>query len=340
MTIKSAGIVGTGLYVPKKVITNDWFDESMLLSIDNIFDEAGVKERRFCAENEKASDMEVKALLSAVKNAKISIDDIELILDGPSLHDQLMPGNAATLQHKSGAKNAASMNVETACTSLISQIVIASNLIATGAYKTIACVVSANWSRVADYTEKSCMFIGDGASAVIMQAVSEGKGVLAHHLETDGETCDGLGINMRLPRAYIQDYQATDYLKSPKERLYFYIDRKHAGFKEIKNSGPTKTPDVAKKALAKAGYTQSDIDFLISHNPSNILTKLWREALDVPIEKTYTSIEKYGNMSAASIGANLHEASVKGKLKDGDIVVMCAPGAGYHYASVVLKWGK
>lgn len=363
MQMRTAGIVGTGLYVPEKIITNDWFKdfdlpfvtksdapkkvsandwfkEIDLLSMDEIFAEVGVQERRFCAKGESASDMEVKALLAAVENAGISIDDIEMILDGPSLHDELMPGNAAALQYKSGAKNAASMNVETACTSLISQISVAWGMIASGGYNTVACVVSANWTKVADYTEKNSLFVGDGAAAIIMQPVTPGKGVLSVHLETDGKCCGGAGINFRLPNAYIRNYRAADYLEPARERFYFYFDRQHAGFEEMKRSVLTKTPEVALKALAKAGYTKDHIDFLITHNPNKVLTELWRKALGVPPEKTYLTIEKYGNMSAASIGANLHEASVNGMFKDGDIVVLCAPGVGCHYAAAVLKWGK
>lgn len=338
--MKSVGIIGTGLYVPKTIVTNDKFKDIELLSVDEIFDETGVQERRACAEDETASDMEVRALLSAVENAGISINDIEMILDGPTLHDQLQPGNAATLQYKSGAKNAAAMNVETACASLISQIGVAWGMIATGMYKTVACVVSANWTKVADYTEKTCTFIGDGASAIIMQPVSQGKGVLSVHFETEGKAATSLGINSRLPRAYIQNYQPANYLEPTRERLYFYIDRENAVLEEIRCSGPVKPPEVAKKALAKAGYQTTDIDFLISHNPSKILTEAWRKALGVPLERTHITIEKYGNMSAASIGANLHEASINGKLKEDSIVVLCAPGAGYQYAAAVLKWGK
>lgn len=111
MAMKSAGIVGTGLYLPEEIRTNEWFNDFNLLSVGDIFDSAGVQERRICAKGQSATDMEVQALWSAVENAGISIDDIEMILDGPSLHDQLMPGNAAALQYKSGAKNAVAMNV-------------------------------------------------------------------------------------------------------------------------------------------------------------------------------------------------------------------------------------
>jgi len=338
--MRSAGIVGTGLYVPEEVRTNEWFEDLDLLSFDEIFDEAGVEERRVCAKGENASDMEAKALLSAVENAGISIDDIELILDGPTFQDQPIPGNAAALQYKSGAKNAAAINVETACTSLISQISVAWGMIASGLYDTVACVVSTSWTNIADYTEKNCMFMGDGAAAIIMQPVSKGKGILSVHLETDGSCYGALGCNLRLPSRYIRDYKAASYVEQSRERLYFYIDRGHAGLEEIKRSGPITTPNAAKKALAKAGYTEKNIDFLISHNPTKILTEAWRKALNIEPEKTHLTIEKYGNMSAASIGANLHEASVSGRIKDGDLVVMCAPGAGYHYAAAVLRWGK
>lgn len=338
--MKAVGIVGTGLYVPEEIRTNDWFRRFDMLPVDTIFDEAGVKERRISAENELPSDMEAKALIAAVENAGISIEDVEMILDGPSIHDQIMPGNAATLQYKSGAINAASMNVETACTSLISQMMVAQGMIATGMYHTVACVVSSNWTKVADYSEKSCTFMGDGAAAIIMQPVSEGKGVLSIQLETQGQHAKGVGINARLPRSSIEHYEHPDYFNPSREKLYFYIDRGLSGLEEIKRLGPTQTPDTAKRALEKINYSTKDIDFLITANPSKLLTEQWRKALDVPLEKTHITIEKFGNMSATTIAANLHEAVTSNKIKDNDVVVICSPAAGFHYAAAVLRWGK
>ncbi|MEW6739194.1 MAG: 3-oxoacyl-ACP synthase III family protein [Nitrospirota bacterium] len=340
MEMRNAGIVGTGLYLPEDVRTNEWFKQFDLLPVDELFDNEGVTKRRVCAKGEKASGMETKALLSAVENAGINIEDVELILDGPNLRDQPQPGNAALVQYKSGAKNAAAINVESACTSLLSQITIAWALIKSGMYNTIACIGSTNWTITADYTEKNCMLLGDGAAALIMQPVSEGKGILSAHLETDGSCYSAIGRNLRLPRALIENYTAGNYLEGPREKVYFYIDRGDSGIGEIRRSGPIRTPEVAKKALAKAGYTEKDIDFLITHNPTSILVNLWQKALNVPPEKAHITFEKYGNMSAASIGANLHEAVTMGKIKDSDLVVMCGPGAGFHHSAVVMRWGR
>jgi len=176
--MKSAGIVGTGLYLPEEIRTNEWFERFNLLSLNKIFDHAGVMERRISADGEMGSDMEAKALLAAVENAGINIKDVDVILDGPNLHDQAEPGNAALLQYKSGATNAVALNVGAACVSLIAQLDIAWALIATGRYHTIACVVATMQTKTADYTDKSCMLLGDGAAAVIVQPVSAGKGIL------------------------------------------------------------------------------------------------------------------------------------------------------------------
>lgn len=340
MEMRAAGIVGTGLYVPEEVRTNEWFQQFELLPFDELFDDARVRERRVCAKGEKSSDIETKALLSAVENAGINIEDVELILDGPNLHDQPQPGNAALVQYKSGAKNAAAINVESACTSLLSQITIAWSLIRSGIYNTIACIGATNWTVTADYTEKNCMFMGDGAAALIMQPVSEGRGILSTHLETDGSCYSAVGRNFRLPRALIENYKPGNYLEGPRERVYLYIDRGDAGIGKIREHGPIKIPEAAQKALAKAGYIEKDIDFLITHNPAPALVDAWQKALNVPPEKAHITFEKYGNMSAASIGANLHEALKMGKIQDGDLVVMCGPGAGFHYSAVVMRWGK
>jgi 3-oxoacyl-[acyl-carrier-protein] synthase III len=338
---KGVGIVGTGLYLPKEIRTNEWFKKLNLLPVDNdILDNAGVLERRICAKDEKSSDMETNALLAAVEDAGISVEDIELILDGPCFHDQPQPGNASLVQYKSGAKNAAAINVETACTSLLSQMVIGWGLIKSGIYNTVACIVSSNWTQAADYTEKSCMFMGDGASAVIMQPLSDGKGILSSYLETDGTDWGAIGHNIRLPRALLTNYKEADYLKGAREKLYYYIDRSDQGVGRIRRLGPVKTPDVVKKALNKAGYTEKDIDFLITTNGTIMLADLWMEALRVPEKKRYITVKKYGHMSAPGLGVNLHEAVKTGKIKTGDLVVLCCPGIGFNWAAVVMRWGK
>lgn len=337
--MRSAGIVGTGLYVPEEIRTNEWFEQFNLLSLNKIFDNAGIKERRISAKDEMSSDMEAKALLVAVENAGIDIKDVELILDEANVPDQCTPGNASILQYKSGAVNAAAINVGTACNSLIPQLDIAWALIATGRYNTIACVVATMQTKVADYTEKSCMLLGDGAAAVIVQPVSDGKGILSTHLETDGHYYDAVRLELRLPRKVARKYTGLTYLEKPREAMYFTFDHGE-GLKEITNSGHIKTPEVARKALAKIGYTEADIDFLITHQPSKILTEAWRKSLGVPIKKTHDTIEKYGNMGPASTGACLHEAVTLGKIKDGDLVVLAGPGAGLHYSAAVIRWGK
>ncbi len=338
--MRSVGIVGTGSYLPEEVRTNEWFKQFDLASSLDLFNDSGILERRIHAKGERSSDMEVKALLAAVENAGISVEDVELILDGPNLRDQPAPGNAAIVQYKSGAKNAAAINVESACTSLLSQMTIAWGLIRSGMYNTIACIGATDWTKSADYTEKNCMLLGDGAAALIMQPVSQGKGILSTCIETDGSCWNAVGRNLRLPKALLENYEPGNYIEGSRERIYFYFNRGDAGLDKVKEYGPVKVPEVVRKALSKANLNESDIDFLIPHNPAKKLVEAWLKALDIPSEKSHITLEKFGNMSAASMGANLYEAVAMGKMKDGDIVVMCGPGAGFHHAAVVMKWGK
>ncbi len=349
MLLKSAGIVGTGLYVPKEIRTNAWFMDDKRLSLrkdddvqslQKFLDDVGLKERRICAKNEKITDMEANALLSAVDNAGISIRDIDMILDGPGLHEQPQPGNASLLQHKAGAVNAAAMNLELSCASMISQIIVANAMITSGLYNTVACVVSTNWSKIGDYTTRSPMFLGDGAAAIIMQPVSERKGVLGVHVETKGQYHFGLGINSRLPRALIRDYHSADYSNPPRERLFLYMNEEHPGFKEAGSNSAVHVARSARLALNKANLSVEDVDWFLPTQPSKSLADSWREELGIPLEKMHITFEKYANMSSAAMGANLHEALVEKKIKDGDVVLMAAVGAGTHYAAVVLHWGK
>ncbi len=340
MEMKAVGIIGTGLYVPAEIRTNDWFDQFDLVAAIDVFKDSGIKERRVAGKGELASDMGTKALLAAVENARISINEVDLILHAGT-NDHTLPLNAPVIQYKSGAKNAAAMDVDMACASFIAQLAVARALIATGEYTTVACVCVGYFSIFADYTEKSCMMLGDGASAMIVQSVSAGKGILSVAMETDGRFHNTLGIDLRLPYAQIQNYDPVGVTAGPSEKPYFYVNRADAeGVKHIKEVDAVKVPEIAERALAKAGYTKNDIDFLIPHNPGRFLTETWRQALGVPPEKMYITHEKYGSMAGATIGANLHEAVTLGKIKTGDIVVLCGPGVGVSYNAAVMRWGK
>lgn len=335
------GIIGTGIYMPEEVRTNDWFDQFDMYQFDDIFDKAGAKERRICAKGELASDIEAKALLAAVENTPgVNIEDIEFIINCPTVHEMVLPGHGSVVAYKAGANNAATLTTEGSCTALLSAITVAWGMINTRIYNTIACVVSCNWSICADYSEKSCMMMGDGAAAVIMQPVSLGKGVLAIDWETNGSMFGAMGITTRLPRNLITEYRHGNSGEGPRERPLFFLDPGHAGLESVKLDGPIKPPEKTRNALKKAGYTVEDIDFFLSHNPTKYHVEAWWKALNIPPEKTYITLEKYGNLGGASLAVNLCEANALGKIKDGDLVVLTSPGAGYHYIAAVLKWGK
>jgi 3-oxoacyl-[acyl-carrier-protein] synthase-3 len=344
VSLNSAGIIGTGYYVPEEIRTNDWFSHLPDLNLDPVLDQvfidSGVKERRICAKGEKSSDMETKALLAAVENAGISVEDIDLILNGSAMDDQFAPKNASLVQYKSGAKNAASLNVDMACSTLLSQMGLAWGMIASGLYKTVACVVSTDWTRIADYTDASCLFVGDGAAAIIMQPVTPGKGMLSIEMVSEGQYHAAIGVTIRLPKiAYTKNYQRAMYEPS-QEQFLFHIQKDHPGFIELNENSPVKFAEMSRKALAKAGLTVADVDHFIPHQPPISVVNQWREAIGIAPNKMYITIEKFGNVSAASVGINLHEISAMGKLKEEDVVLMIAPAAGHQYAAVVLRWGQ
>lgn len=339
--MKPVGIVGSGCYIPKEIRTNEFFEQFEMLTSIDVFEKSGVKERRISARGELSSDMETKALLAAVENAGISIEDIDLILDGPNVNDQISPLNAPALQYKSGAKNAVAMNVDMACASLIPQLQVASALVGLGWYDTVACVVASVHSKFSDFTEKSCMILGDGAVAFILKPVSEGKGIISVHMETEGQFHRTVGVDWRLPYSQMKDYKFLGYTGGLKEDFYFYVNRtSEGGSEQIKESGPERLVDVIRKALAKVGYTQEDIDFFTPHNPTAYLCEEWRTRLGLPPEKMHITVEKFGTMGPASMAMNLHEASTMGKIKEGDLVVVGGPGGGFHNNAAVIRWGK
>ncbi|MDH3973437.1 MAG: 3-oxoacyl-ACP synthase III family protein [Deltaproteobacteria bacterium] len=336
MQINSAGIIGTGSYLPEKKESVDDFLKKG--AGRELIDKWGVFEHRVMGVHETVTDMEAEAAKIAIKRAGLKPEDIELIIGITALSEEVNPQNACLTQQKVGAVNAATLAMDLSCCGAIPAMITAGNFITLGQYKYILLVASCNLTRVSDDTDPaSYVVLGDGASAIVMAKGRDDRGIISFDMETKGEFFSNCGIKIKRPKLYEEE---PSYIKTPSERLLFFIDYDETNTSSKLNRYAFQSvPDSVNRTLKKAGMTAEDIDLFISHQNVAALCGKWVEMLEIPMGKAHFTYQKCGNMSAANIWVNLDEAIQENKLGDGNIVVFAGQGSGFHVGSLVMKWG-
>jgi len=326
--IRPVGIVGTGYCLPDPVVTNSDLEAVIDTSDEWIRARTGILERRKAPPEVFTSHLCVEAANMSLTDAGVSPEDIDLIIVATITPDMIFPATACLVQKEIGASKAAAFDLEAACTGFIYALAVGQQFIATGMYKTVLVIGAETLSRIVDETDKGTVVIfGDGAGAVVLQEVPEGYGILANYLGSDGGGADLLkvpGGGSIMPAS----------VESVENREHFI---KMAG-NEVFKFAVRVMGDAAIEVLTKAGLEKEDVDFLVPHQANVRIIDAAVKRLGLPGDKVIINIHKYGNMSAASIPVALHEANLKGKLQDGDVVVMVGFGGGLTWGSSVLRW--
>ncbi|MDZ4742313.1 MAG: beta-ketoacyl-ACP synthase III [Verrucomicrobiota bacterium] len=327
--IRSAQIVGTGFYVPEKVLTNHDLTKIVETTDEWITTRTGIKERRIAHKDEMTSDMASKASLMAIKNAGLEPGDIDLIICATVTPDTVFPSTACWIQHKIGAKNAAVFDLQAACAGFIYGIETARNFIATGTYNNVLVIGADKLTSLLDWTDRNtCVLFGDGAAAIVMQPAKKGKrGVIKTTLAADGGYHDilnipGGGCKMPISQELVDSRQ--HYIKM--------------NGKETFKQAVTSMSQVAVDTLEKAGLKASDLAMVIPHQANNRIIDAVAQRLGVTDHRLIVNVHKYGNTSAASIGIALHEAVEEGRLKSGDLILMVAFGGGLTWGCTIIEW--
>jgi len=325
---KSVGIAGTGFYVPKKVLTN--FDlEKMVDTTDKwIRTRTGIKERRIADDNEATSDLAIEAARKALENAQINPNDIDLIIVATLSPDYLFPSVACLVQDKLGIINAWAFDIEAACSAFIYALSVAEAFIKNSTHKTALVIGAEVFSRIIDWKDKNtCILMGDGAGAVVLREAENGKGILSTHLGADGSGADLLkqpAGGSRLP--------ATE--ETVRQGLHYFKMQGNEVFKlAVRNMSESVIT-----ALKKVGLSNKDIDLIIPHQANIRILNAMARRLSLPMDKVMVNLDKYGNTIAASIPIALGEALKQGRIKEGDIVVLAAFGAGLTWGASVIRW--
>lgn len=328
MGLHPVGIIGTGKYVPERILSNKELEAMVETNDEWIVTRTGIKERRLAAAEEATSDLALHASREAIAAAGLTAEDIDLIIVATITPDMFFPSTACLLQDKLGAKKAAAFDLSAACSGFIYGLATGSSMIASGMYKNVLVVGAETLSRITDYTDRNtCILFGDGAGAVVLGQVEEGRGFQSFELGADGSGGELLKVNgggSRVPATEESIQAKQHYIQMAGNDVFKFAVR-------IMGS-------VAEEALLKAGIAKEEVDLLVPHQANIRIIQSALNRLSLSEDKAMINLDKYGNMSSASIPVALAEAVEQGRVKEGDRIVLVGFGGGLTWGASVLVW--
>jgi len=327
----SAFINGTGSYLPEKVLTNRDLEMMVDTSDEWITTRTGIKERRICPAGKCSSDLGYEASLKAIENSSINVEDIEMIICATITPDMYFPSTGCMIQKKLGLNNIPSFDISAACSGFIYGLEIARNFVENKKYKNILVVAAECMSRLTDYTDRNtCVLLGDGAgAAVVSYTEKENTGILGSYISSSGKYGKLLYVpagGSLLPASF----------ETVEKRLHFM---KMEGPALFKIAVQTMTESVL-AILKDFNLKKEDISLIVPHQANLRIISSVSKNLGIPLEKFFINIEKYGNMSAACVPVALDEAAREGRIKQGDLIVTVAFGAGLTWGANLIRWEK
>jgi 3-oxoacyl-[acyl-carrier-protein] synthase-3 len=326
--LRTVSIIGTGSYVPEKILTNADLSRMVNTSDDWITTRTGIKERRIAAKDETTSDMAAKAALRAIGQAKISPKEINLILVATATPDMLFPATACFVQKKIGATNAACLDVSAACAGFLFALEIAQQFITSHTHDTVLVIGAEKLTSITNWTDRNtCVLFGDGAGAAVLRHRGGAHGVISTHIGSDGQYADILfmpGGGSRCPIT--------------RENVDLNLQTIHMMGKEVYKQAVTAMLNAARKVLDQAGLSIEDISCVIPHQANVRIIEAIADRLGISRDKMFVNLDRYGNTSAAAVAIALDEANRTGRIKPGDYVLMVVFGGGLTWASTILEW--
>ncbi|MCS7280993.1 MAG: ketoacyl-ACP synthase III [Desulfobacterota bacterium] len=328
--MKKISIVGTGSYVPEKILSNHDLEKILDTTDEWIYTRTGIKERRIAESNVATSDLCKIACERAMEMAKIKPDDVDLIILATITPDTHCPAGANWLEAKLRCKNAVSFDITAACSGFIFALHVAVNLIRAGTNKTALVVAGEIMSRVVNWNEReSCILWGDGAGAAVVTESEEGAEILSTHIHTDGENGDTLlmpgGGSKTTPISHESVDKGLHYLKMIEANKSFRV-------------AVNRFAEACEEAVRANNVRLEDISLIIPHQANLRIIQGMAKKLNFPMEKVYVTIEKYGNISSATVPIALDEAVRDGTIKKGDLVLLTAFGGGLTWGSSLIRW--
>jgi len=319
-------------YVPPRLLTNSDLEKMVDTTDEWILQRTGIRERHVVDPGMATSDLAKEAALKAIAQAGLTPDDIGLIVVGTVTPDMLFPSTACLLQHKIGAHHAWGFDLSAACSAFTYALTAASQIVSAGCHEHALVVGADVMSSIIDYKDRAtCVLFGDGAGAVVVSAAGEGHGngtIIDFEHEIDGSggpaLCMPAGGSLRPPSHETID-QGLHFVKQDGQIVFKFAVRK--------------TEEIARRILERNNISAADLDLFVSHQANRRIIMAATEKLGVDPSKVIINIERFGNTTAATIPLALNDALDAGRLKKGDLVLLCSVGAGFTVGSVLLRWG-
>ena len=326
--LRPVGILGTGKYVPEKILTNSDLEKMVDTNDEWIVSRTGIKERHIAASDQATSDLAYEAAIKALESAGMKAEELDLIIVATVTPDSMFPSTACILQDKLGAKKAAAFDLSAACSGFVYSLATATNFIKTGMYNNALIIGADCLSRITDYTDRNtCVLFGDGAGAVVIGEVPQGRGFLSFDLGAEGAG----GHLLTIAAGGSREPASCDTVSA--KRHFIQMSGSEVFKFAVRIMG-----SATEAVLAKAGKTKEDIDLFVPHQANIRIIQSAMNRLDLPPEKVIINVDKYANTSAASIPLALVEAAEQGRMKEGDTVLMVGFGGGLTWGASVLVW--
>jgi 3-oxoacyl-[acyl-carrier-protein] synthase III len=316
-------IIGTGSYLPEKVLTNADLENMVETSDEWIVSRTGISERHIAAEGETTCDMAVQAARLAMESADISHSEIDLIIVATTTPDLIFPSTACLLQERLGIHGCPAFDVQAVCTGFIYALTVADNFIRSGTSKRALVVGSETLSRIVDWTDRgTCILFGDGAGAVVVEASNE-TGIISSHIHSDGQ----FKSLLQVPTGVSNNYQ--DVIEGNA-----YIEMKG---NEVFRMAVNTLGRIVDETLSHNNLKKSDIDWLVPHQANIRIINATAKKLGMSLDNVVVTVDRHGNTSAASVPLALDEAVRDGRIKAGETVMLEAFGGGFTWGAVLLK---
>ena len=321
--MQASQIIGVGSYLPKRKISNDELAKTVDTSDEWIQKRTGISSRYFVGDDENTASIACQAAKAAMQNANVKPTDIDLIILATTTPDNTFPATASVIQHKLGVPPCAFFDVQAVCSGFIYALAMADNMLKLGQAKKALVIGAEVYSKILDWKDRStCVLFGDGAGAVILQAVpEESSGVLSTHLFGDGSYHDALYVD----GGVTQEGGSGHVRMQGKEVFRIAVD---------------KMAQAMQIALTHNNYTISDLDWFVPHQANIRIMNKVGESLGLAEGKTIATVSEHANISAATIPVALDFGVQQGYFKSGDLIGLSALGGGFAWGSALIKWNQ
>lgn len=323
-----AGIAGLGVGIPHEVVTNHDLEKRIDTTDEWIVTRTGIRERRIAPPEIATSDLAAQAAVQALQNAGRTAEEVDLIVVATATPDMPWPSTACLVQAKIGASRAAAFDLNAVCSGFVYALWTASQAVETGAYRCVLVIGADILSRQVNWEDRAtCVLFGDGAGAVVLTPVEEPYGVLSGVLGADGTGAPLLHV----PAGGTREPLSAEVIAQKRHTIQMRG-------REVFKFAVTIMGEVSVQALEKAGIAPEEVSLFIPHQANIRIIQAAAERLNLPMERVFVNVDRYGNTSAASIPIALYEAWASGRLRKGDVVVVVGFGAGLTWGACVIRW--